>query len=634
MGDMEQRTWENYPVALPKDTILAGKYIIKDVLGQGGFGITYLAEDYKKGIKVAVKEYFPESMATRYPASLEIRTYTDERLDNFRFGMESFLDEAKVLAEFQGNPHIVGVQSYFEENSTAYFVMDYIEGIDFKTYIKQHGGKLPWEDVWKIMSPIMEALDSVHKKGLVHRDVTPDNIFISNDHTVKLLDFGAARYSLGDRSKSLDVVLKPGYAPREQYTRRGRQGPFTDVYSVAACFYASLSGFLPPESLDRVDVDELVPLSARGVKLPPGAEKAIMKGLEVRAENRFQTMELFRQAILHPEEDIHTETNTYAETDTLTEAQGSDRKEDTDVEAPQIQEVKNTGKKRAALIGGAAAVFVIVVCGIVYSGNSSKSSGSQNTSVVRNEVPQDIKYSETDETTNDESRTGGSEILPEPEIAESNEGNPPVRQSNILMKEMLVADEYGELYPSGVLGNTEIDRASIEEISFVSSLYDMPDNAWDVSKSQNGSVMAWIEDGNELVIAADGEIAMDSGTNLFSDYINVKNIHFNHCVDTSEVMDMSYMFLYCNSLEELDLSDFDTRRVTNMQGMFFDCTSLIKLDVTSFDTRKVTDMSYMFCGCGKLTSLDLLGFETDRSPDMTSMFDGAAVTAEKAGFIQ
>lgn len=318
----------------------------------------------------------------------------------------------------------------------------------------------------------------------------------------------------------------------------------------------------------------------------------------------------------------------------MTEAQGSDRKEDTDVETPQIQEVKNTGKKRAALIGGAAAVFVIVVCGIVYSGNSSKSSGSQNTSVVRNEVPQDIKYSETDETTNGESRTVGSEILPEPEIAESNEGNPPVRQSNILMKEILVADEYGELYPSGVLGNTEIDRASIEKISFVSSLYDMPDNAWDVSKSQNGSVMAWIEDGNELVIAADGEIAMDSGTNLFSDYINVKNIYFNHCVDTSEVMDMSYMFLYCNSLEELDLSDFDTRRVTNMQGMFFDCTSLSKLDVTSFDTRKVTDMSYMFCGCGKLTSLDLLGFETDRSPDMTSMFDGAAVTAEKAGFIQ
>lgn len=298
MSENTQHAWEKYPAALPVDTILAGEYIIKNVLGQGGFGITYLAEEYRTNAKVAVKEFFPETMAMRSTPSLEVRTYTDERLDNFRFGMNSFLAEAKVLAQFQGNPHIVGVQKYFEENGTAYFVMEYIEGIDFKTYIKQNGGKLVWEEVWKIMSPVMDALDAVHQKGMVHRDVTPDNIFLSKDGTVKLLDFGSARYSLGDRSRSLDVVLKPGYAPKEQYTRRGKQGAFTDVYSVAACFYAALSGYLPPESLDRMEEDNLVLLSARGVRLDQTAEDAIIKALEVRAGDRYQTMAEFKQAIL------------------------------------------------------------------------------------------------------------------------------------------------------------------------------------------------------------------------------------------------------------------------------------------------------------------------------------------------
>lgn len=298
MSDMNQGTWEKYPAALPKETILAGQYVIKDVLGQGGFGITYLAEDHRTKSKVAVKEFFPETMAMRSTALIEVRTYTDDRLENFNFGMKSFLEEAKVLAQFQGNPNIVGARRYFEENGTAYFVMDYIEGIDFKTYIKQNGGKLAWEEVWKIMSPIMDALDAVHKKGLIHRDVTPDNILISEDGTVKLIDFGAARYSIGERSQSLDIVLKPGYTPKEQYVRRGRQGAYTDVYSVAACFYAALSGYLPPESLERMEEDNLVPLSTRGVELPPVAEKAILKGLEVRAEDRFQTMDAFKSAIM------------------------------------------------------------------------------------------------------------------------------------------------------------------------------------------------------------------------------------------------------------------------------------------------------------------------------------------------
>lgn len=264
MSDDQQRTWENYPAALPRDTILAGRYIIQDVLGQGGFGITYLAKDHQSGNDVAIKEFFPENMVMRQPSGLDVRTYTDERSEYFRFGMQGFIEEAKLLAQLRGNPHIVTVHGYFEENNTAYFVMDYIKGTDFKTYIREHGGKLGWEETWTIMQPVKEALHAAHQKGIIHRDVVPDNIIITEDNTVKLIDFGAARYSLGERSQSLDVVLKPGYTPKEQYMRHGKQGPYTDVHSVAACFYAVLCGYLPPESLERMEEDTLVSPSARG----------------------------------------------------------------------------------------------------------------------------------------------------------------------------------------------------------------------------------------------------------------------------------------------------------------------------------------------------------------------------------
>jgi len=286
-----------YPLALPHGSILNGQYIVGRVLGQGGFGITYLALDHTLKTKVAVKEFLPEGMATRMPGTTLVSAYSGEREENFSYGMERFLDEARVLAKFLGNRNIVGVRCYFNENGTAYFAMDYIEGISFKSYIKNQGGRVSWEDAQRVLLPVMDALAAVHREGIIHRDVTPDNIYITKDDEIKLLDFGSARYSLGDKSKSLDVILKTGYAPKEQYTRRGRQGPYTDVYSLAACFYAALTGYLPPESLERMEEDNLVPPSTRGVRLPSYAEEAIMKGLEVNAPDRFQRMEEFKAAI-------------------------------------------------------------------------------------------------------------------------------------------------------------------------------------------------------------------------------------------------------------------------------------------------------------------------------------------------
>ncbi len=285
-----------FPLALAVGSVLNGRYILGHPLGQGGFGITYVAQDVQTGRQVAIKEYFPETMVTRTQGHT-VSAFSGQRQENFLYGKQCFLAEAQTLAQFNNVENIVGVHSYFEENGTAYFVMEYVDGVSLQKYLRKKGGKIGWEEARSILFPIMDALSTVHSQGIIHRDVSPDNICITRDGKVKLLDFGAARYSLGDRSRSLDVVLKAGYAPKEQYSRRGRQGPYTDVYSMAATFYYALSNRLPPESVDREEEDELIPLSSLGVKLPQEAEDALEKGLAVRASDRFQTMREFRQAL-------------------------------------------------------------------------------------------------------------------------------------------------------------------------------------------------------------------------------------------------------------------------------------------------------------------------------------------------
>ena len=286
---------KKFPVALRAGTVLNGRYIVGRVLGQGGFGITYLAWDTKLEARVAMKEFMPNEIATRVGTTVSVAV--ESRSEDFTYGAERFQEEARTLAKFMGQPNIAGVTDYFDENDTSYFVMDYIEGISFKTYIANHGGKVSVEEALNVMIPVLRALTAVHAEGFIHRDVTPDNIYITKDGMVKLLDFGSARYSIGDKSKSLDVILKVGYAPKEQYIRRSRQGPFTDVYSCAACFYAAITGFLPPEALERLEHDDLVPVSQCGIDIPEYLDKAILKGLAVQPEDRFQSAAEFLDAI-------------------------------------------------------------------------------------------------------------------------------------------------------------------------------------------------------------------------------------------------------------------------------------------------------------------------------------------------
>ena len=234
-------------LALPLGTILNGRYLVGKVLGIGGFGITYLGYDLTLEIKVAIKEYMPSALATRHPDHYNV-ALTGSVEEDYQYGMERFLDEAKILARLQSTPHIVSVQNYFKENGTAYFVMEYIDGMSLSAYLSKNGNQIPYVQAIAILQPIMEALVQVHAMNLLHRDISPDNIYITTKGESRLLDFGAARSALGD-GKSMSVILKHGYAPEEQYSSHGNQGPWTDVYAMGATLYRCITGQLPPDSM-------------------------------------------------------------------------------------------------------------------------------------------------------------------------------------------------------------------------------------------------------------------------------------------------------------------------------------------------------------------------------------------------
>ena len=282
-------------LALPRGTILNGRYLTGKVLGIGGFGITYLGYDLTLDIKVAIKEYMPSGMATRYTDGYTV-TLTGRTEKEYAAGMERFLDEARILAKLQNLPNIVSVHNYFKENNTAYFVMEYIEGMSLKEYLAERGNVIPYTEALAILLPVMKALCEVHSMNLIHRDISPDNIYITASGESRLLDFGAARFSLGD-NKSVSVILKHGYAPEEQYSSHGNQGPWTDIYAMGATMYRCATGTVPPDSIERMRNDNIKRPSELGVRMPPVIEGAIMKALSVKTSDRYSNMEAFVEVL-------------------------------------------------------------------------------------------------------------------------------------------------------------------------------------------------------------------------------------------------------------------------------------------------------------------------------------------------
>ena len=275
---------------LRKGTRLIGRYIIEGVLGQGGFGITYLGIDELHEKKVAIKEFFPQGIVTRnieYQDTVTV-TFVGEK-DNYEKGKERFLKEARTMAKFSKDKGIVKALDFFEINNTAYIVMEYLEGVTLKQYLRENK-RIDAEDLVELLVPLIEALDEIHSQGLIHRDISPDNIMVLPDGRIKLMDFGAARDYTEFGEKSLSIVLKPGYAPPEQYQTHGVQGPWTDIYALCATMYKCITGENPPDAIERVMDDHLKKISAFGIPVLPQIEEAIIKGMSVAANDRYQNV--------------------------------------------------------------------------------------------------------------------------------------------------------------------------------------------------------------------------------------------------------------------------------------------------------------------------------------------------------
>ena len=424
----------------------------------------------------------------------------------------------------------------------------------------------------RVALPIMDALAAMHETGIIHRDVTPDNIYITKDGTVKLLDFGAARYSLGNVSRSLDVILKHGFAPKEQYSRHGRQGPYTDVYSLGATIYYAITGVKPDDAIERSDEDNLPLPTTLGAKISIAQEATLLKALAVAPAARYQSMPEFRAAITAPK----TKTDPKSETKS-----------------------KSASAKKLPkwlIPTAAAAVCAVVLLAALGSGKSEQPRKAQ----VETSPPESQEVWIAVETT------------------------PPTESREVhfmaMMEERPTNVAYAEWGNQPFWGQTEYPRSQVEQVVFQDTLEGTPDSAWDVSAARNRSVLAWMK-GSTLTVAADGLISPNGAADyLFEYFINLKAIDFGGCFDTSHVTSMDRMFAGCDSLESLDISCFDTANVTNMHSMFWDCDSLTQLDLSGLDTSKVTDMGQMFWGCDSLTQLDLSGFDTSNVTDMSGMF--------------
>lgn len=252
------------PMVLPMGIKLADKIIIGRVMGKGGFGVTYLGYDTRMEKAIAVKEYYPNGMVYRSPGTADVFINDSRSAEAFEKGAEKFYTEAKMVAQFNGNPNIVSVYDYFKANNTVYLVMEYLKGITLKKYLKKHG-KLSDGQALYIMDKIAAALSITHSAGVLHRDISPDNIMICKDGKVKLIDFGAARQIMAESSSNLTVVMKPGYTPIEQYTKKGKQGAWTDIYSLGVSVYYALTDIIIDDPYARMENDEELDENRHGI---------------------------------------------------------------------------------------------------------------------------------------------------------------------------------------------------------------------------------------------------------------------------------------------------------------------------------------------------------------------------------
>lgn len=287
------------PYQLPPETLLKQRYLVASVLGEGGFGITYAGWDLILDKAIAIKEYYPVGLVGR-DASVSFCAHPgDGQARNWYFaGRERFLREARILAMLSGVHGIVPIRDFFEENETAYIIMDFIHGESLRDYARRNGGRLTPATLFPLLRPVLDALILVHQSGILHRDISPDNILIDRNGSVWLIDFGAAEELRPDDEQfSRAVILRKGYTPLEQYHSHGQQGPWSDVYALSATIYDLLCGQPPIEASQRLGKDILISPAKFGVRLSHRQKKALLHGLSLQVSDRPLSMEHFRSEL-------------------------------------------------------------------------------------------------------------------------------------------------------------------------------------------------------------------------------------------------------------------------------------------------------------------------------------------------
>lgn len=284
------------PHYLAPGTVLGNHFIVGTVIGAGGFGITYKCYDLTLGVIVAIKEFYPIGLVNRAPGEKNVGLLSGDKKNQYTKQLKRFLMEAQSVAQFGKAKDIVNVYDYFEENNTAYIIMEYIDGVLLKDYLNKQGA-MKSEAALRVILPIIEAVKKIHSKGIVHRDISPDNIFLTNDGSVKIFDFGAAQLNNSGEGMSAEKVIKVGYSAPEQYREKSRQGYFTDVYSVGAILYQMLTGVLPVESTEREYRDELKSPRELGFEVNSNIDRAVMEAMAVNPELRFQGIQHFEDAL-------------------------------------------------------------------------------------------------------------------------------------------------------------------------------------------------------------------------------------------------------------------------------------------------------------------------------------------------
>ena len=298
---LQQDKYRPIPRCLRPGMCLRDRYVLGRVLGEGSFGISYIAWDCLLDTVVAIKEHFPASLVSRHISEEDEDTnvyiYEKRESQKYQESLKKYLGEAKSLSAYYDLDGIVSVRDFFYANNTAYIVMGYVDGISVKEYVEKNG-PIEGEKFLRMLEPLIQSLAKVHQTGVLHRDISPDNMLLTRDEKLVLIDFGAARKENINMTRSMTVVFKRGFSPEEQYWTRGQQGAWTDVYALCATAYYALTGKAPDESIQRVLEDDMPSLTEMtDVDLPMQQKRAFMKGMTVDFHHRYQTMDELYQGL-------------------------------------------------------------------------------------------------------------------------------------------------------------------------------------------------------------------------------------------------------------------------------------------------------------------------------------------------